>query len=395
MNTYDDKTQENKKQPEAKPTPQKQHPSIGFVDNRLEATVQRKLQEIANKSPNQLLVNKNVIQRAEIWDEASVGFGAKTKLIPEVYAQNLTEESEEFATLRGAANEQTQKFFGKNLNYKSKPKKGGGTSEAYFKDDSAYFNMEGHPAMILSNIIFETANAAQSGAFIQVENDYKSGILMEKSIADYGFDDIGDALATQYEQGDGETRRSIIQERYEWKSFILAKPTFLKVKGEMQKNEKSKDMYDVYFAAFDHMLSMNSFDEYYEVFGHTHRKAVEGVLRKVAEQEKNKSKCYLTTACVDAKGLPDNCEELTVLRKFRDTYLLNKENGSALIEKYYMYSPKIVSVIKRREDQEDILASIYKIIRQCVDAIKNDDNEYAYHTYCEMVVALKNKYVPD
>ena len=37
--------------------------------------------------------------------------------------------------------------------------------------------------------------------------------------------------------------------------------------------------------------------------------------------------CYLTTACVVAKNLPDDCEELTALRNFRDTYLRNHENG--------------------------------------------------------------------
>jgi len=27
--------------------------------------------------------------------------------------------------------------------------------------------------------------------------------------------------------------------------------------------------------------------------------------------------CYLTTACVDAKNLADDCRELTILRKFK------------------------------------------------------------------------------
>ncbi len=414
MNTHADKSHDNKNQSVANTISQKQgggESTFQFTDNRPETVTQRKLQEMAGNSlqtkqttqletiaetnPIQRLTKSNVIQLAGVWDEVNVGFGSKTDLDPETFAQGLTEGSEEFAALRESANEQTQEHFGEDLKYKPKPKKGGGTSEAYFKDDSAYFNMEGHPAMILSNLIFETANAAQTGSFIQVESDYKSGAIMKKSPKDYGFEDLGDKLTQEYEKGDGETRRSIIQERFEWNSFILAKPSFLKVKGEMKKQEKSKEMYSIYFAAFDHMLTMSTFEEYYNEYGHIHRNAVEGVLRKVAEQEKNKSKCYLTTACVEAKGLPDNCEELTTLRDFRDTYLKKKENGSSLIATYYKYSPQIVSVIKSRKDEEEILAWLYKVIRQCVEAIKRGDNEIAYHIYCKMVVALKDIYLPE
>jgi hypothetical protein len=54
MNTHADKSQENKSQSVANGTPQKQGSSestFQFVDNRPEAVTQRKLQEIANNSP--------------------------------------------------------------------------------------------------------------------------------------------------------------------------------------------------------------------------------------------------------------------------------------------------------------------------------------------------------
>src|SRR6185295_8850185 len=31
--------------------------------------------------------------------------------------------------------------------------------------------------------------------------------------------------------------------------------------------------------------------------------------------------CFITTACAQAQGLPDDCEELTVLRGLRDDYI--------------------------------------------------------------------------
>ncbi|HEX5551609.1 MAG TPA: CFI-box-CTERM domain-containing protein [Chitinophagaceae bacterium] len=390
---------------------QRGHNAPGLADTASATIPQRKLQELANNSPQvkqlrvlqqmaknhaeQQVAKNQVVQREGIWDEVQAGFGSKTETPVNEFAENLTRESPEFEELRGKANEEIQIHHHKDLEYKPKPKKGGGTSEAYFKDDATYFNMDGHPAMILSNIIFETANAAQSGAFIRVEGEYKSGEIMEKSPDDYGFDDLGGKLMREYETGDAATRCSIIQERLEWNSFILARPTFLRVKGEMTRTKKGAEIYGVYFAAFDHMLEMNSFEEYYNEYGRIHRNAVEGVLRKVAEQEKNKRNCYLTTACIESKGLQDDCEELTVLRKFRDNYLLNKEDGSLLIAIYYKYAPQIVRAIKRREDEQDILAGIYKVIRRCVDAIKRGDNQFAYLTYCEMVVELKEKFIPE
>ena len=46
-----------------------------------------------------------------------------------------------------------------------------------------------------------------------------------------------------------------------------------------------------------------------------------------------------TTACVKSKGLSDDCIELSTLRKFRDEYILNLENGEKDIKEYYDTAP--------------------------------------------------------
>ncbi len=104
--------------------------------------------------------------------------------------------------------------------------------------------------------------------------------------------------------------------------------------------------------------------------------------------------CYITTACVNYMGLPDDCEELTVLRYFRDTYLMNKENGKELINRYYVQSPVILNNIRNRyrEEEERILLGLYSVIKDCVNAIKQGNNEYAFETYCDMVIKLNQKY---
>lgn len=105
--------------------------------------------------------------------------------------------------------------------------------------------------------------------------------------------------------------------------------------------------------------------------------------------------CYLTTACIQAKNLPDDCEELTLLRQFRDNYLVKKKSGSELIDLYYQYSPMIVRTIEEDEDKDLIYRYIYTVIRKCVDAIKKGELEDTYKIYCEMVVKLKKKFIPN
>lgn len=94
-------------------------------------------------------------------------------------------------------------------------------------------------------------------------------------------------------------------------------------------------------------------------------------------------------------GLSDDCEELILLRRLRDTYLLQKENGKPLIDLYYQYSPQIVTAIRRRDDDEEILKRLYGVIRTCVEAIKRQDYEFTYQTYCKMVIELKDEFIPE
>ena len=105
--------------------------------------------------------------------------------------------------------------------------------------------------------------------------------------------------------------------------------------------------------------------------------------------------CFITTACVKSRQLADNCEELTTLRNFRDTYIAKQENGETLIDVYYRLSPAIVAAINQQEDEEDIYLMLYGVICRCVQAIKNQDYAYAMRTYMEMVLNLRDKFTPN
>lgn len=53
---------------------------------------------------------------------------------------------------------------------------------------------------------------------------------------------------------------------------------------------------------------------------------------KVREE---KGICFLTKACVEYAGLPDDCPELQTIRKFRDEYIHSLPDGGSLVEDYY------------------------------------------------------------
>lgn len=103
--------------------------------------------------------------------------------------------------------------------------------------------------------------------------------------------------------------------------------------------------------------------------------------------------CYLTSACMYAKSLEDNCYELETLRHFRDTWLKQTADGEALIKKYYEVAPKIVSAINETMDSKSIYEMIYeKMVRPCVEFIEQKEFEKALELYKSMTLQLEEEY---
>ena len=61
--------------------------------------------------------------------------------------------------------------------------------------------------------------------------------------------------------------------------------------------------------------------------------------------EESRGGCFITTACIEAKNLPDYCAELNILRKFRDEFIRTLPYGEQLIREYYEIAPLIVAAI--------------------------------------------------
>ena len=104
--------------------------------------------------------------------------------------------------------------------------------------------------------------------------------------------------------------------------------------------------------------------------------------------------CFLTSACVEAKDLPDDCYELTTLRKFRDEYLANLECGKCEIAHYYHIAPTIVEKIQERKNSTEMFEKIYsEMVVPCVKMIEECNLSGAHSLYREKVQELQVQYL--
>ena len=88
------------------------------------------------------------------------------------------------------------------------------------------------------------------------------------------------------------------------------------------------------------------------------------------------------------KKFADNCEELTVLRWFRDNFISEED-----INHYYKTAPIIVDGIDKSEGNKKIYEYIYEnVVDVCVKAIKNKDYNFAYNRYKSSILALEEQY---
>ena len=103
--------------------------------------------------------------------------------------------------------------------------------------------------------------------------------------------------------------------------------------------------------------------------------------------------CFITSAACFAMGLPDDCEELTLLRSFRDKWLKAQEFGESDIAEYYDCAPKICSVINTSERAKEVYQEIYDAyILPCIAFIKKMEYLACYNLYKSMVRDLKSRY---
>lgn len=103
--------------------------------------------------------------------------------------------------------------------------------------------------------------------------------------------------------------------------------------------------------------------------------------------------CYITTAVCESQHKPDDCYELSLLRSFRDDYLLKSPEGEAMVHEYYDVAPSIVKHIGKREDADRIYEGIWQqYLSPCIRLIEADRREECVDLYRQMVCDLKTRY---
>lgn len=104
--------------------------------------------------------------------------------------------------------------------------------------------------------------------------------------------------------------------------------------------------------------------------------------------------CYITTAACESRGRANDCYELTLLRDYRDSYLMATEEGAELVQEYYNIAPTIVNRINRQEDAKYIYDEIWSTyLTPCIRLIEEGEREECKERYMDMVYALKGRYM--
>ena len=104
--------------------------------------------------------------------------------------------------------------------------------------------------------------------------------------------------------------------------------------------------------------------------------------------------CFITTAVCQELGKPDDCEELTAFRAFRDGYLRQQPDGEALIREYYNIAPGIVTCINTCSDRHASYARIREqYLAPCYEDLLAGREESCKVRYVQMVRDLELEYL--
>ena len=107
-----------------------------------------------------------------------------------------------------------------------------------------------------------------------------------------------------------------------------------------------------------------------------------------------KGLCYITTAVCETLNKGDDCLELTILREYRDQYLVNTVGGEQVIDTYYNVAPTIVNRINKTEEYREIYQQIWNAyIQPCISLIQEGKNDDCKVLYSEMVSSLEKRYM--
>lgn len=104
--------------------------------------------------------------------------------------------------------------------------------------------------------------------------------------------------------------------------------------------------------------------------------------------------CFVTTAVCRGLHKPQDCRELTLMKRYRDEYLMNQEDGDAVIHEYYDIAPTIVKRIAKEASPEEKYLYLWNhYIKKCVELVEQSRNEQCREVYERMMTELREEYL--
>lgn len=105
--------------------------------------------------------------------------------------------------------------------------------------------------------------------------------------------------------------------------------------------------------------------------------------------------CFLTTACCEVLGLPDDCFELRTLRRYRDETLAAMPGGTAAVAAYYRVAPSILDRLPRQDRVTRLLSVYARFILPSAVAARLGLKRLAYRLYTRMMQELIRDFAPE
>jgi len=100
--------------------------------------------------------------------------------------------------------------------------------------------------------------------------------------------------------------------------------------------------------------------------------------------------CFITTALAGQAGFRRSFHALSVLRQFRDDYIIRGSDPSRIddLYRYYEIAPRVVTAIHDHPCRDRIWKSIYVTVMRAVRCIERNEFEAAYELYKRQVIGL-------
>lgn len=152
-------------------------------------------------------------------------------------------------------------------------------------------------------------------------------------------------------------------------------------------NLKSFEQKDVYFSKEIAQSYLSETNEDYATasFGIKIKKS--DIKYDLIILKKENFPCYVTTACTQHIGLPDNCFELETLKGLRN-WMIQKPQGRKLIRSYYQKAPTLVRLVNQHPKKDKIWKWSYQQIQKAVDLTIEGKYDEAVNHYHKTVLDL-------